>query len=221
MSTAKTTSGGASMSIDVAKSARATGPWADGVGACGRDGDGGGYQLEVAMAAQRRRMARGTVVVIGIALAAVTGSCGGGGRSLADQAEGTWSCDYHQTFASPGLPTSDEDATATARITPDGKSHGTFTVKLTGEQTAGRPISIDGDWTLAGHNLRVAIRHDAFGEGGTLEYRGVTGDTRTVMARGSKADPFRPVHVARHGSQVEFRWDPWDGAHARLTCRRP
>lgn len=59
-----------------------------------------------------------------------------------------------------------------------------------------------------------------FGGGGTLDYRGVAKDARRIEVRGGPSEPFKPVAVTRHGGSYEFRWDPFDATHARMTCHR-
>ena len=164
--------------------------------------------------AGRRRTHLPAVVVAALVLA---GSCGGGGggSSLADLAEGNWSCTWRETSAVDlGGSGAGQDVKVTAKITPDDDSHGKFQLKLV---EGSQDVALAGTWRLSGSDLTVAITEDSFAPaGGTIVYRGVTPRARTIEVK----DPPTPVDVSHRGGTYEFRWGSPDDIQDQLTCHR-
>jgi hypothetical protein len=160
----------------------------------------------------RLPLALAAALVVGLA-----GSCGGGGRSLADMAAGDWTCAYRQTTDVGGQAFGSR---VTATITADSDRRGGFRLRFADANGGGHAIALGGDWRLSGDDLEVAITRSAFGGQGTIDYRGVAEGARQIEVKGGPSEAFKPVAVARRGNGYEFRWEAFDGVHARLTCRR-
>jgi hypothetical protein len=154
----------------------------------------------------------------GLVLAVAAAACGGGGGSLADLAEGDWSCAYHQTSTVEGLGDQAMDYTARAHIAADSGTRGTYTMELTVPGPLGQTHSIEGDWRLRGRRLEVTV--GGLGAVGTLEYRDVAEGTDQIEVRDGGEGGFTPVAVSRSGERVTFRWDPFEDIHATMGCRK-